>query len=112
MEDYGSSVRHVPGACAPLVVLVNDASASSAEVFAGALAHAGGAQVIGTRTYGKGSSQAVCYQTDGYAVSFTAYTLTVGKRHGHVRLDGRGVTPHLKWHCSIRLSPTRSSTAP
>ena len=41
----------------PYVVLVSRSSASSAEVFAGALAHAGRALVIGERTYGKGSSQ-------------------------------------------------------
>ena len=93
----GEKRVHTPGSCAPLVVLVNDASASSAEVFAGALAHAAGAQIIGTRTYGKGSSQAVVYQPDGYAVSFTAYTLSVGARRGGKPLC-EGVEPDVPWH--------------
>ena len=50
------------------------------------------------RTYGKGSSQAVVYQQDGYAASFTAYTLAVGRTAGAVSLDGKGVTPHMPWH--------------
>ena len=95
-DDEWGGVRHMPGTCAPLVVLVNDASASSAEVFAGALAHAGGAQVIGQRTYGKGSSQAVVYQRDGYAISFTAYTLAVGRRRGEQPLR-HGVEPDVPW---------------
>ena len=85
------------GKGASLVVLVNGASASSAEVFAGALAHAAGALVVGTRTYGKGSSQAVVYQHDGCAASFTAYTLSVGRREGRHALDGVGVEPHVPW---------------
>lgn len=92
----GSAASGMPPPAA-LVVLVNGASASSAEVFAGALAHAGGAVVVGQRTYGKGSSQAVVYQRDGYAASFTAYTLTMGRRSGRVLLDGVGVRPHVEW---------------
>ena len=89
-------VRLLPGSCAPLVVLVSHASASSAEVFAGALKHAGGAQIVGQQTYGKGSSQAVVYQRDGCAVSFTAYTLAVGARRG-IRQLSNGVEPNVRW---------------
>ena len=53
--------------------------------------------MIGTRTYGKGSSQAVVYQRDGYAASFTAYTLAVGAARGAVPMDGVGVEPHVTW---------------
>lgn len=82
----------------PYVVLVDRASASSAEVFAGALAQSGGALVVGQCTYGKGSSQAVVYQSDGHAVSFTAYTLAVGRRRGRQMLDlAMGVEPQVRW---------------
>ena len=80
----------------PLIVLVNHASASSAEVFAAALAHSGGAVVVGQQTYGKGSSQAVVYQSDGHAISFTAYTLAVGNGRRRVPLS-HGVEPRVRW---------------
>ena len=58
----------------PLVVLVDEQSASAAEVFAGALRASGEAVIVGTRTFGKGASQALTYMSDGSALRFTVYT--------------------------------------
>jgi carboxyl-terminal processing protease len=56
---------------APLVVLVNGGSASAAEILAGALKDHGRAELVGHRTYGKGSVQTVMPLSHGGALKLT-----------------------------------------
>jgi len=76
----------------PLVVLVNPATASAAEVVAAALQDRNRAVVVGTRTYGKGSVQEPSPLSDGSALELTVgrYLTPAGRS-----LDGVGVEPDV-----------------
>ena len=56
---------------APIVVLVNGGSASAAEIVAGALKDHGRAELVGHKTYGKGSVQTVMPLSHGGALKLT-----------------------------------------
>lgn len=55
----------------PMVVLVNDYSASASEILAGAIQDYGKGVLMGTQTYGKGIVQRVITLSDGSAVKLT-----------------------------------------
>lgn len=76
----------------PLVILVNEGSASASEILAGALKDYGRAAVVGTKTFGKGSVQELRDLTDGSSIKMTiAKWLTPAK----TEIDHQGVQPDV-----------------
>ena len=76
----------------PMVVLMNNGSASASEVFAGAIMHHGRAETIGETTFGKGSVNNLWPLFDGSAVNFT-----IGRWYtpsGQL-IEGQGITPDI-----------------
>ena len=76
----------------PMVVLVNEFSASASEVFLGAIKHHNRARSIGTTTFGKGSVNNLWALSDGSGVNFTiAHWFTPDG----LQIEGEGIPPDI-----------------
>jgi carboxyl-terminal processing protease len=99
-DDAETVVRVEPGKALgefPLLVLVNEQTASAAEIVAGALKDHGRAVLVGTRTHGKGSVQSLIKLKEGggaLRLTTSYYTLPSGRNIN--RAEGKaawGVDP-------------------
>jgi len=77
----------------PLVVLVNENSASASEIFSGAIQTFGTGEVVGTTTYGKGVVQQIFDLKDGTSVKLTIAEYLIAGQFG---INGKGVTPDVE----------------
>ncbi len=91
-NDY-EAVRRGPATDVPLVVIVNQFSASASEIMAGAIQTSGRAIVVGSSTFGKGSVNIARELSDGSAIYFTIrrWYLSDG-----TQIEGEGVTPDIE----------------
>ncbi len=85
----------------PVVILINENTASASEIVAGALQDRARAKLVGQKSYGKGSVQLVYDLSDGSAVRVTtAKWFTPNRR----TLDGVGLVPDVVVEASAEAS--------
>ncbi|WP_431861277.1 S41 family peptidase [Azospirillum sp.] len=110
-RGHGVGTRHYfSGASAdllaglPMAVLINDRSASAAEIVAGALQDYQRAVVFGTRSFGKGSVQTVYWLPGGEAVRLTTARYF---RPSGAAVDCVGIAPNVE----VRPAPSVAAGA-
>ena len=81
----------------PYVLLVNEGSASASEILAAAIKEGAGGQIIGTKTYGKGTVQSVVDITDNSELKYT---------------NAKWLTPEGNWIHKEGVTPTKEVNLP
>ncbi len=76
----------------PIVVIVNEGTASAAEIVSGALQDNGRAVILGAQTFGKGSVQTVIPLEDGGALKLTTAKYYTPKGRS---IQAEGITPDI-----------------
>ncbi|MBR3163525.1 MAG: S41 family peptidase [Clostridia bacterium] len=75
----------------PIVILVNENTASASEILAGALKDLNKAKLVGTKTYGKGVIQGVMTLTDGSGLKLTTEEYMTPNRE---KINKKGIEPN------------------
>ena len=89
LSNYNSDSNEI---AAPMIVITNGNTASSAELFTAALRDYDKATVIGTKTYGKGTAQSVIPLTSGGGIKVSTETYSPPKSDN---CEGIGIVPDI-----------------
>ena len=76
----------------PIVILVNENSASASELFAAAIKENDKAKIVGTKTYGKGVIQELLTLPDGSGLKITTEEYFTPNKN---KINKQGVTPDV-----------------
>ena len=90
-EEYSKSKQN-PIVNMPVVILVNENSASASEILAGALKDLNKATVVGTKTYGKGVIQQILTLSDGSGLKLTIEEYFTPNRN---QINKLGIEPDI-----------------
>ncbi|MCK9377231.1 MAG: S41 family peptidase [Syntrophobacterales bacterium] len=92
MRFFARSGQEDKAAAVPMVVLINEGSASASEIVAGALKDQKRALIVGTKSFGKGSVQTIIPLDDGSALRLTTalYFTPSG-----VTINDKGIQPDV-----------------
>jgi carboxyl-terminal processing protease len=90
--EYTASSRDKKYLDIPMVVIINEGSASGSEIVAAALRDHNRAILLGTKSFGKGSVQSVIPLSDGSAVRLTTAKYYTPKEHS---IHDKGITPDI-----------------
>lgn len=102
-EEYTADGPH-PLLDLPMIVLVNEGSASASEIVAGAMQDWGRAVVVGTTTFGKGSVQTIIPLSDGSALRLTTAKYFTPKGRS---IQNTGIDPTITVRAASAKGETR-----
>lgn len=104
----------------PLVLLVNEGSASASEILAGAWQDTKTAKIVGTTTYGKGIAQTIFSLKNGHSMKLSIYYFLTPDKN---TIDKKGITPDYYisnkiggseelWKEYVRFAPMSDQSKP